>query len=155
MAYVLMTVIYETRVVHVALENPFFTVVCLGSRAELSKNVLALYNLRYYLCHCGESLFGLSEVDYIPNGREIIGFDVFVLKIERVFPNVDTNDGLVSEKRVLVGGSHDLQLLGGRVVAKPAPSTTLDSSSCSIEFALELLDTSKVANQGILEFSVS
>jgi len=107
------------------------------------------------LCYCNESLLGLLEVDYIPNRSEVIGFYIFVLKVEGVFPDIDTDDGLMSEKRILVGGSHDFQLFVGRAVTEPAPATALDGGSCSVESSLELFNTSEVTNQCILQLAIS
>jgi len=38
------------------------------------------------------ALLSLVEVDDIPNGAEVINLDILVLEIERVFPNINTND---------------------------------------------------------------
>ena len=46
-----------------------------------------------------------------------VNLDVLVLKVERMLPNVDANDGGVSEKRVLVGGGDDFKTLGCGVVS--------------------------------------
>lgn len=46
-----------------------------------------------------------------------VSLDVLVLEVERVLPDVDTDDGNVREKRVLVCGSRDLEDFGSGVVA--------------------------------------
>ena len=45
-----------------------------------------------------------------------VGFNVLVLKVESVLPDVDTNDGYVGEERILVGSGGDLEAFGGNVV---------------------------------------
>ena len=46
-----------------------------------------------------------------------IGLDVLVLEVERVLPDIDADDGDVSEERVLVSGGHDLKTLVRGVVS--------------------------------------
>ena len=45
-----------------------------------------------FLLSIYKALLCLLEVDNIPNGLEIIDFDVLVLEVERVLPNINTND---------------------------------------------------------------
>ena len=76
--------------------------------------------------------FGLFEVDDIPDSGKVlrqiirtlisrknsstyVDLDVLVLEIEGMLPDVDTDDGDVSQKRVLVGGGRDLKSLGDGV----------------------------------------
>jgi len=44
-----------------------------------------------------------------------INFDVEVLEVERVFPDIDTDDGDMSEERILVSSSDNLEDLVARV----------------------------------------
>ena len=44
-----------------------------------------------------------------------VDFDVEVLQVESVLPDIDTDDGDVSEERVLVSGSGNLETLSGGV----------------------------------------
>ena len=46
-----------------------------------------------------------------------VDLDVEVLEVERVLPDIDTNDWDVRDERVLVRGRDDLKTLGHRVVA--------------------------------------
>ena len=46
-----------------------------------------------------------------------IGLDVLVLEVERVLPDIDADDGNVSEERVLVSGGHNLKTLVRGVVS--------------------------------------
>ena len=46
-----------------------------------------------------------------------VGLDVEVLEVERVLPDVDTDDGDMGEERVLVRRGRDLDDLRRRVVA--------------------------------------
>lgn len=52
-----------------------------------------------------------------PNNEKLldnthVGFDVEVLEVECVLPDVDADDGDVGQKGVLVGSSNDFQTLG-------------------------------------------
>ena len=49
--------------------------------------------------------------------KTYVGLDVEVLEVERVLPDVDTNDGDVGEERVLVRRRRDLNDLRGGVPA--------------------------------------
>ena len=44
-----------------------------------------------------------------------INFDVEVLEVERVFPDIDTDDGDMSEERILVSSGDNLKDLVARV----------------------------------------
>lgn len=44
-----------------------------------------------------------------------IDFDIEVLQVKRVLPNVDADNGDVGQERVLVGSGGDLQALGSGV----------------------------------------
>lgn len=46
-----------------------------------------------------------------------VNLDVQVLQVERVLPDVNTNDRSVGQERVLVRGSGNLKTLGSRVQA--------------------------------------
>lgn len=46
-----------------------------------------------------------------------VDFDVEVLEVEGVFPDIDADDGDVSQQRVLVGRSDDFQLFSGGIQA--------------------------------------
>jgi len=46
----------------------------------------------------------LLEVDNVPDGIKVIRLDVLILKIEGMLPDVNTDDGLVGEQWVLIGG---------------------------------------------------
>jgi len=51
-----------------------------------------------------------------------VGLDVLVLEVEGVLPDVNTDEGNVSEKRVLVGSSRDLQnTIFGAESSQPQP----------------------------------
>lgn len=82
-----------------------------------------------------KALLGLLEVDDIPDGVEIlcrgkvsatfssgrrgtyISLDIQVLQVERVLPDINTDDRDVREQGVLVRSGGDLKAFGGRVVA--------------------------------------
>ena len=72
----------------------------------------------------------LLKVDDVPDGAEVLhgrnvchhgatftisrwgthlGLDVEILKVKRMFPNVDADDGNVRQERILVGRRHDLE----------------------------------------------
>jgi hypothetical protein len=44
-----------------------------------------------------------------------ISLDVLVLKVESMFPDIDTNDRGVGQERILVSGGRDFKDLGSRV----------------------------------------
>jgi len=100
------------------------------------------------------SLLRLLEVDNIPDGIEIIWLDVLVLQVEGMLPNVNSNDGLVGEERILVRGGDDLELLGRFVVPEPTPATALNSSGNGAHVFFEVLDAAKVSDQGLLQRTV-
>ncbi len=79
-----------------------------------------------------EACLSLLEVDDVPNGVEVlkkadiskrrqvanntyINFNVQVLQVESVLPDVDTNDGDMAKERILVSSGHDLEALVRRV----------------------------------------
>lgn len=41
------------------------------------------------------ALLSLLEVDYVPDGVEVVWLDVLVLEVESVLPNVNADDGSV------------------------------------------------------------
>lgn len=77
--------------------------------------------------------------DYVRGGKDDthVDLDVLVLEVEGVLPDVDTNDGDVAKERVLVRSGDDLELLGIRVVAEPAPAGALDGGGDGVELLLE------------------
>ena len=46
-----------------------------------------------------------------------ISLDIEILEVEGMLPNVDADDGVVAEERILISGSYDFQTLGGGIVA--------------------------------------
>ena len=60
----------------------------------------------------------------------------------------------LTQQRVLVGSGDDVELLGLRVVAEPAPAAALDGGDLCVELGLELVEAAKVAVDGILECTV-
>lgn len=97
------------------------------------------------------SLLCLLEVDDVPDGVKVIWFHVLVLQVKCVLPNVDTDDGFVRKKGVLVGSGDDLKLLGGLIVAEPTPTAALDGSSDTVHLTFELFKAAKVSNQRLLQ----
>lgn len=84
-----------------------------------------------------EPLLCLHKIDDVPDGVEVLhgqnvrhhratftisrwgthlGLDVEILKVKRMFPNVDADDGDVRQERILVGRRHDLERLALGVV---------------------------------------
>ena len=119
-----------------------------------------------------ETLLGLFEVDDIPDGLEVIRLDVLVLQIVSVLPGVDADQrnvcckgqrvrnrsraGLIAppsltDKRVLVGGGENIELLRRSVVSDPSPATSLDTSKGSVDLALQSIETPKVLLDGLLQ----
>ena len=67
----------------------------------------------------------VAPVGDIEDSFYVIGSDVFVLKVVRVFPDIDAEQGNETGcglKRILVGASRDLQPFLLRVVTEPAPT---------------------------------
>jgi len=60
----------------------------------------------------GEALVDFVPVDDVPPGLKILGALVLVLEIVSVLPYVVAEDGVLAlaERRILVGGSNDLEL---------------------------------------------
>jgi len=96
------------------------------------------------------SLLRLLEVDDAPDGIEVVRFDVFVLQVEGMLPDVDSDDRLMGKEGVLVCGGDDLEFLRRLVVPEPTPATTLDCSGDGVHPLFELLDAAEIFNQGIL-----
>ena len=59
----------------------------------------------------------ISPYTMIPSWNTYTDLDVEILKVERVFLNVDANDRDVRQEWVLVGGRYDLERLALDVVA--------------------------------------
>ena len=95
-------------------------------------------NLKFGATDClGVTSLSFIEIDDVPNGIEILadhGFSeqvgrmeddlrtyvdlyVEILQVKGVFPNVNTDDGDMSEKRILVGCGDNLQFTTGWVKA--------------------------------------
>lgn len=68
-----------------------------------------------------------------------------------MLPDVNADDGNVRQEWVLVGSSDNLELLGGLVIAKPAPARALDGSSLGIHLLLEVLEAAKVSLDLVVE----
>jgi len=92
-----------------------------------------------------EASLGFLKVDDVPDRGEVVGFDVFVLEIERVLPNVDTDYRDVGEQWILVRRRRNLELPRLSVTAEPSPPTTLYASGGRIKLLLERIDRAKVA----------
>lgn len=58
---------------------------------------------------------------------------------------------ILTQKRVLVGSSDDLKLLGGLVVTEPTPARALNGSSLGIHLLLEVLEATKVSLDLVVE----
>lgn len=107
-----------------------------------------------------------------------VSFDVEILKVERVLPNVDTNDRDEIEERVLVGSGGDFKALSRWVNAlwniadishlflsddmemthEPAPARALDSGRGSVEFLLQIIKATEslvncILKRAILQFA--
>jgi len=94
------------------------------------------------------------EIDDIPNSIEVVGLHVEILQVEGVLPNVDANDRNVGKKGILVGRGDDLQSLGGRVIAEPAPARALDTKGSHVEFLLENIQRTPILVDGVLERAI-
>jgi hypothetical protein len=46
-----------------------------------------------------------------------VSFDIEILEVECMLPDIDSNDGNVGQERILVRGGENLQALGSRVQA--------------------------------------
>ena len=83
-----------------------------------------------YLRNILVALLSLLEIHHVPNRIEIlqsisqvafviesthVGLDILVLEVERMLPDINTNDRQVGEERILVCSRRNLQLLGRRV----------------------------------------
>jgi hypothetical protein len=53
----------------------------------------------------------------IDNKDTNIGFDVLILEVERMFPDINTDDGDVAQEGILISGGGDLKTLGVGVEA--------------------------------------
>lgn len=95
------------------------------------------------------------EVDDIPDGGQVISLDIEVLKIERMLPDINTDNRNVGQKRILVGCGGNLKSFGRGVVSEPAPSRALDSGSGSVELLLHVLDRAKRLHDGLLQGTVT
>lgn len=58
---------------------------------------------------------------------------------------------ILTQKRVLVGSSDDLELLGGLIVTEPTPARALNGSSLGIHLLLEVLEATKVSLDLVVE----
>jgi len=99
----------------------------------------------------GEPFLGLFEVDDGPDGIKIVSFDIEILEVERMLPDIDTNDGDMGQERILVGSGDNLQALGGGVQAQPSPSRPLNTKSGSVELLLEVVEAAKRLVNGVLQ----
>ena len=66
----------------------------------------------------------------------------------------DENTHALTEERILVCGSDNLECLRGGVVREPAPAASLNSSSGGVELLLERLNRAKVALNCALKLAV-
>lgn len=102
-----------------------------------------------------------------------VNFDVLVLKVKGMLPNINTDDGSVSEEWILVGSSDNFNCLGRRVETlkeyfkfdnyfsqktmktyEPTPSRSLDSSRGCVELLLEVINSSICLLDGRFEGSI-
>jgi hypothetical protein len=49
--------------------------------------------------------------------RTHVSFDIEILEVEGMLPDIDADDGDMGQERILVGSGDDLQALGGGVQA--------------------------------------
>jgi len=101
------------------------------------------------------ALLGLFKVNDVPDRFEVVDLDVQVLEVESVLPDVDTDDGDVSEERVLVRRRRDLKTLRRGVETEPSPARALNSSGARVERLLERIDGSELLLDGRLEWSIT
>jgi hypothetical protein len=69
------------------------------------------------LLSLGEAFSNGLPVDDLPNGLQILGASVLVLKVVSVFPNIHTEKRNEAQERILVLGASNLQTLGRLVIA--------------------------------------
>lgn len=69
-----------------------------------------------------------------------------------MLPHVQSQDGSMSQERVLILGLNDVQVTIG--VSQPSPTGSLDGSSRSRELGLELVEATKVSVDGLLQGTV-
>ena len=64
-----------------------------------------------------EILLYVSKLRQFPGqiGQTDVNFDILVLKVEGVLPDINTDDGNMSEKGILVCSGYDFKSLGRRV----------------------------------------
>ena len=108
-------------------------------------------------------------VRYRNRDKTDVTFDVLVLELEGMLPNISADGGVMGQGWVLVGGGDNFERLCRIVVAlkryisdvnksknmnygtyEPAPSISFISSSDGIEL-LEIVNTSKSVQKGILK----
>lgn len=73
---------------------------------------------------------------------------------QHLSPSSYTKIQRLTQQRILVRTSHNLQLPARRAVPEPSPSRALDGSGSGVEFLLETVEPAKVLVDGLLERSV-
>lgn len=72
-------------------------------------------------------------------------------QVVSVLPNINANQGMVRCKRILVFGGDNFDSLIKRIKSDPSPTWSLNSSGSLVKVLLELLNTSKVLVDCLLE----
>ena len=112
--------------------------------------------------------------------RTYVDLYVEILQVKGVFPNVNTDDRDVGEKRILIGCGDNLQFTTGWVEAlmitssqprhlmkprpfggvhgsetyEPAPARTLNASSSRVEFFLQVIYRTPALADGSLQWAI-
>lgn len=88
-----------------------------------------------------QPLLSSLPVDNVPDGREVLGLAVLVLKVVCVLPGVNAEDGTeLADHGVLVGVGLDANVAGLHVLHQPGPAGALDAGEGGVELALQLLE---------------
>jgi len=88
-----------------------------------------------------QPLLSRLPVDNVPDGREVLGLAVLVLKVVCVLPGVNAENGAeLADHGVLVGVCLDADVASLHVLNQPCPAGALDAGESGVELALQLLE---------------
>lgn len=71
-----------------------------------------------------------------------------------MFPCIYTDDGVVRDQRILIGGVHNFKFAVLRVETEPAPTRPLNGGNGSIKSRLQVVERAKVTLDSLLERAV-
>lgn len=106
----------------------------------------------HFFPHLLEALLGRLPVDDIPDGLEVLGLAILVIKVVSVLPGINTQDWAeLANNRILVRVCLDLDAASLSILNQPSPPAALNACQSRVELLLERIQAAVAFIDGLAQ----